>query len=146
MTPLISIAFLRAIFERFLSGYLLDTNVALLGLAKPELVSPTIRKAVERGPLYLSVVSYWEVTLKSRKGKLDVGDARAWWMNTLEGFAASPLLLRPEHVSAVNRLEPIHQDPFDRVLIAQAITEDLALLSTDRTIAQYASKHFRVLS
>ena len=88
MTPLILIVFLRAIFERFLIGYLLDTNVALLGLAKPELVSPAIRKAVERGPLYLSVVSYWEVTLKSRKGKLDVGDARAWWMNTLEGFAA----------------------------------------------------------
>jgi PIN domain nuclease of toxin-antitoxin system len=53
--------------------------------------------------------------------------------------------VRPEHVAAVYRLEPIHKDPFDRVLIAQATVEGLALVTTDGTIARYASDRLRVI-
>jgi PIN domain nuclease of toxin-antitoxin system len=93
----------------------------------------------------LSVVSYWEVMIRSMKGTLDVGDPRVWWFDTLEQLAATPLVLRPEHVAALYRLPPIHKDPFDRMLIAQAAVEGLALVTTDSKIARYASKGLRVI-
>jgi PIN domain nuclease of toxin-antitoxin system len=93
----------------------------------------------------LSVVSYWEVMIRSMKGTLDVGDPRVWWFDALEQLAATPLVLRPEHVAALYRLPPIHKDPFDRMLIAQAAVEGLALVTTDSKIARYASKGLRVI-
>jgi PIN domain nuclease of toxin-antitoxin system len=128
------------------TGYLLDTNIALLGLTKPGRISAGIRRAVERGPAFLSVISYWEVLLKSMRGKLDVGDPRTWWSDALENLAAAPLPLFPSHIAELYGLEPIHQDPFDRTLIAQAISENLTLVTMDSEIRKYASSRFRVLS
>jgi PIN domain nuclease of toxin-antitoxin system len=128
------------------TAYLLDTSIALLGLAAPERISPTIRQSVGTGPIYLSVISYWEVALKSGKGKLDVGDPRVWWPEALDKLAATPLPLRPEHISEICQLDPIHSDPFDRVLIAQAIVEKMALVTTDGVITKYASRRLRVIA
>ena len=127
-------------------GYLLDTNAALIALTNPAKLSRRVRKAVLTGPNYLSVVVYWEVLLKTMKGGLDVGELRTWWLDALDQLAATPLVLRPEHVSEVSTLPPIHKDPFDRVLIAQATLEDLTLLTTDGEILRYGSDNFRVLS
>jgi PIN domain nuclease of toxin-antitoxin system len=102
-----------------------------------------MRKAILTGPNHLSVVSYWEVVLKSMKGALDVGDPRTWWFDALEQLAATPLILRPQHIAGVYGLPPIHKDPFDRMLIAQATSEGLALVTIDGEIAQYASKSLR---
>lgn len=128
------------------NGYLLDTCTALLALADPEALSAAARKAILAGPNVLSVVSYWEVMLKSMKGTLEVGDPRAWWFDALEQLAATPLVLRPQHISGVYGLPSIHKDPFDRVLIAQAAAEGLALVSPDGEIARYASKTLRVVT
>jgi PIN domain nuclease of toxin-antitoxin system len=127
------------------NGFLLDTCSALLALADPDALSPAARKAILAGPNLLSVVSYWEVMLKSMKGALDVGDPRAWWFDALEQLAATPLVLRPQHVAGVYALPPVHKDPFDRMLIAQATSEGLALVTTDGEIARYASKGLRVV-
>ena len=124
---------------------MLDTHTAIWALNTPELLTVSARKAVLAGPNVLSVVSYWEVMLKSMKGKLDVGDPRAWWFDALEQLAATPLLLRPQHVAGVYALPPIHKDPFDRMLIAQATAEGLALVTSDGEIARYASKTLRVV-
>jgi PIN domain nuclease of toxin-antitoxin system len=83
--------------------------------------------------------------IKSMKGALDVGDPRAWWQEALEQLAAEVLLLRPAHVSAIHGLPPIHKDPFDRILIAQATVEGLALVSSDAEIGRYASNSLRVV-
>jgi len=127
-------------------GYLLDTNSALLALTNPAKLSRRVRKAALSGPNHLSVVVYWEVLLKTMKGALDVGEPRTWWLDALEQLAATPLVLRPEHVSEVSALPPIHKDPFDRILIAQAIVEDLTLLTKDEEISRYASDRFRVIT
>lgn len=127
------------------NGFLLDTCAALLALSKPDALSPAARKAILAGPNLLSVVSYWEVTLKSMKGTLEVGDPRAWWFDALEQLAATPLVLRPQHIAGVYGLPPIHKDPFDRMLIAQASAEGLALVTIDGEIARYASKSLRVI-
>jgi PIN domain nuclease of toxin-antitoxin system len=124
---------------------LLDTHTAIWALDTPEKLTPTARNAVLAGPNVLSVVSYWEVLLKCMKGTLDVGDPRIWWFDALEQLAATPLPLRPQHIAGVYGLPPIHKDPFDRMLIAQATVEGLALVSNDGEIARYASKGLRVV-
>jgi PIN domain nuclease of toxin-antitoxin system len=127
------------------SGYLLDTCTALLALADPGALSRNVRKAILGGENFLSVVSYWEVVLKSMKGALDVGDPRTWWSEALEQLAASPLLLRPQHIARVCSLPAIHRDPFDRVLAAQAAQENLTLVTCDEQLARYASKELRIV-
>ncbi|MBV8846832.1 MAG: type II toxin-antitoxin system VapC family toxin [Bryobacterales bacterium] len=128
-----------------MNGYLLDTSVVLIASTVPEKLSPRIRRAVDAGPALLSTVSYREVTIKAMKGGLDLGNPRVWWAETLEALGLQPLMLNPRHIAAVCDLPPIHQDPFDRALIAQAIEEDLTLLTTDRLIPRYASPRLRVI-
>lgn len=128
------------------AGYLLDTSAALIALTYPDRLSARVRKAILAGPNVLSAIVYWEVVLKSMKDALDVGDPRTWWIDALEQLAAIPLALRPEHITEVYALPPIHKDPFDRILIAQAGVEGLTLLTTEGEIPKYAGKGLRVIS
>jgi PIN domain nuclease of toxin-antitoxin system len=128
-----------------LSGFLLDTNAVLFALGAPERLSPEARAAVKAGPNLLSVVSYWEVLLKSMKGKLDVGDPRTWWSDAVDQLAATHLALRAEHVAELFALPPHHQDPFDRILIAQAIAEKLTLITADAKFAHYRTAGLAVI-
>jgi PIN domain nuclease of toxin-antitoxin system len=129
-----------------LNGYLLDTDVTLIALTAPDQLPVAVQRAVLAGPNILSVVSYWEVLLKSMKGNLRVGDPRTWWHDALEQLAATPLALRSDHLAEICTLPAIHKDPFDRVLIAQSAVEDLDLVTLDAEITLYASARFRVIS
>jgi len=126
-------------------GYLLDTHAAILSISQSRSLSPAAKGAIAEGPNFLSVVSHWEVMIKSMNGKLDVGDPRAWWFEALDELAATPLMLRPEHVAAVYSLPPVHKDPFDRILIAQATAEGMVLVSADAEISRYASKNLKII-
>ena len=126
-------------------GYLLDTQATIFTMTQSSSLSATARAAIAEGPNVLSVVSFWEVMIKSMKGKLEVGGPRAWWFDALDQLAATPLLLHPRHIAAVHSLPPIHKDPFDRILIAQAAVEGLALVTMDAEIAKYTSKNLRIV-
>jgi PIN domain nuclease of toxin-antitoxin system len=128
-----------------LSGFLLDTNIALLALAAPDKLSGAARALIQRGRNNFSVVSYWEVMLKVAKGKLEVGDPRVWWETALSDLAATALPFRADHVAEIYQLRPIHQDPFDRALIAQATAERLTLVTIDGEIPKYASDRLKVI-
>ena len=128
-----------------MNGYLLDTNVVLQATATPERLTSRARAAIKKGPVFLSVISYWEVMVKAMRGSLDVGDTRDWWRETVDDLGLQALLFRPEHVAAIYHLPPIHQDPFDRALIAQATVEGLALVTTDSEIPKYGSDRFQVI-
>jgi PIN domain nuclease of toxin-antitoxin system len=123
-----------------LTGYLLDTNVALLGVLEPQRLSAGMRRAVETGPAYLRVVSYLEVTIKTMRGDLDAVNFQEWWPVTLESLGLRPMLFRAEHVAAIQRLDPHHADLFDRAIIATAIAEELVLLTTDKGMELYAGQ------
>lgn len=129
-----------------MTQYLLDTNIALLGLSNPERIHATVKRAIENGTTHLSVLSYWEIALKTMKGKLTIADPRSWWGEALEYLAAIPLPLRPEHISTVLTLPAIHQDPFDRALVAQAVVEQMVLVTADGEIPKYKSCGLRVLT
>ncbi len=127
-------------------GCLLDTHQAIWALREPERLSKRTRDALLARNCFLSVVTFWEVTIKSMKGKIDVGDPRAWWNDALAQLAARPLSLSPDHVTALSGLPPIHRDPFDRILIAQAMVERLRLVSADAKVRRYRSARLRVVS
>lgn len=88
-------------------------------------------------PLLFSVVSIWEVAIKTSLGRADFQvNPPSLWMGLLqEGFRELPI--QTEHVLAVQHLPWIHRDPFDRLLVAQAARERLTLLTADRTLLGY---------
>lgn len=129
-----------------MKGYLLDTNIILIAPVEPAKLSRAVQTAVLDGPNFVSVVSYWEVMLKSIKGNLKVGDPRIWWRDVLQELAAMSVMLTPQHVEDLAHLPDLHKDPFDRILIAQAIAEDLAIVTVDQEIPKYASKNLHLIT
>jgi PIN domain nuclease of toxin-antitoxin system len=120
--------------------YLLDTSTLIWSMASPDRLSPLARRALKTGPLVLSVVSYWEVVIKARKGMLAVADPVSWWSRATIFLGGDILSIRAAHISAMAGLPDLHKDPFDRMLVAQAVTEGLVFLSSDDQIRRYSLK------
>ncbi|MBS1837533.1 MAG: type II toxin-antitoxin system VapC family toxin [Actinobacteria bacterium] len=115
---------------------LVDTQVALWALASPDRIVPEVREML-RDPAraaHVSAVTVWEVEIKRAIGKLTAPDGFAG--ECIErGF--DPLPIDLAHAERAGRLPPHHADPFDRMLIAQALEEDLILVSDDRVLGAY---------
>jgi PIN domain nuclease of toxin-antitoxin system len=109
---------------------LLDTHIFLW------LVTDDRTQVEAATEVYVSAASVWEVAIKHALGKLD-GDP-ATFHQAIETFGFRELSITGEHTLAVAKLPPIHKDPFDRLLIAQAITEPLTLYTADSTLKQYS--------
>lgn len=117
---------------------LLDTHVllwALAGNAKIKRISA--RLLDDDNQVFFSVASLWEVAIKSGVGKLDaeVGEVRKAARES--GF--EELAVLGSHIEALDGLPDHHRDPFDRLLIAQAIAEPMQLLTADGTVAMYGT-------
>jgi PIN domain nuclease of toxin-antitoxin system len=119
------------------SAHLLDTSTLLWALGKPERLSAKARRLVEAGENVVSVASYWEVVIKVQKGLLFIGDLVTWWRRATELTSARILHIRPSHITELSALPMLHKDPFDRILIAQAKTEDLGIVTSDGPIGEY---------
>ena len=120
--------------------YLLDTSTVIWALENPERLSAPARTALRKGPLILSVVNYWEVAIKARKGLFKIPDPVSWWSRATTLLGGEILSIRAAHISALVGLPGVHKDPFDRMLIAQAAVEGLALVTSDEQIGKYALK------
>jgi PIN domain nuclease of toxin-antitoxin system len=116
---------------------LLDTSTLLWTLGMPERLSGAARDAISGSGLHLSVGSYWEIVIKARKGLLEIADPVSWWNRAAQLLGAEVLPIRASHVGAIAGLPGIHRDPFDRILVAQAIVEGLSLITSDQQIGAY---------
>jgi PIN domain nuclease of toxin-antitoxin system len=114
---------------------LLDTHVVLWQLGGFRTVSPAAREAIEHASdLLFSVVSFAEIGVKAAIGKLSVPrDLR----DHVRQSGLSVLPLHADHGLAVAHLPMHHRDPFDRLLVAQARSEQLTIVTADRRIAAY---------
>lgn len=119
------------------SAHLLDTSTLLWALGEPERLSPRARRLVDAGENVVSVASYWEVVIKTQKGLLSISDLPTWWRRATELTAARVLQIRASHVTALAALPMLHKDPFDRILIAQAVAEGLGFVTNDGLVSDY---------
>jgi PIN domain nuclease of toxin-antitoxin system len=117
--------------------YLLDTHVLLWAAAGK--LSSTAAKYIEdeSNELYFSPVSIWEVVIKRHLGREDFKIEPLLFYQGLRsaGYVESPVTAK--HALAVERLPMLHKDPFDRLLLAQAISEELIFLTADENVALY---------
>jgi PIN domain nuclease of toxin-antitoxin system len=91
--------------------------------------------------LFFSLVSLWEIAIKIKTGKLNtIGSSVAYIRDEMDAYGMSLLPIRYEHLLQLESLPHHHSDPFDRLLIAQALTESLPILSGDRAFANYGIK------
>ncbi len=124
---------------------LLDTHAFIWSAAEPERLSPRVREACEDpdSKLLLSVASLHEMQIKLNAGRLRLHKPLSDLVEKhVRENALEVLPVRASHVYALADLPPIHRDPFDRLLVAQAIVEDIFLASADEIIAQYPVRVF----
>jgi len=119
---------------------LIDTNVLIDLAREPERLREDVveRLAAETTSLVVSVISAWEVSIKWRLGKLTLPVPPAEWMTTrARRIGADVLPVALAHAVRVADLPDHHRDPFDRLLIAQAQVEGLAIVTADRSFGAY---------
>ena len=118
-----------------MSRILLDTHLLLWAVAEPRKLPPGARRRIEAADVFVSAVSILEVSIKAALGKLAADPAELLAEIEPAGFTLLPIT--GEHAAAVARLPAVHTDPFDRMLISQAKTEPLLLLTNDSVLTGY---------
>jgi PIN domain nuclease of toxin-antitoxin system len=119
---------------------LLDTHALLWWKAGSRKLGPAARRVIERGAdeVYVSAVSAWEIAIKSRLGRIRLAEPLHTWMpEGLEDNGFSQLPVTVAHAVAVAVLPDHHDDPFDRLLIAQAREDGLTILTADEAFNDY---------
>lgn len=121
-------------------SYLLDTGVWLWSVSEPARLSSGTREILEdrTQELFLSAVTSWELAIKVATGKLQLPESPGSYVPSrmmMQGLR--PLPISHTHALVVFELPLHHHDPFDRLLIAQAIVENMMLLTADREIRKY---------
>ena len=116
---------------------LLDTHIFLWAVSGSPLLKPAVRRVLEGADeVYVSAASVWEVAIKARLGKIDADPHELATAIPESGFLELPV--RAAHAAQVATLDPHHNDPFDRLLIAQALVEPLKLVTVDAVLAKYS--------
>lgn len=112
--------------------YLLDTHLVYWWMTGDARLGKATRSIIAKSEIIVSTASVWEMVLKNAKGKLPLPQGSIAVQLEAQGFVILPIL--PRHIEAARSLTCTHADPFDRLLIAQAHDERLALLTRDAAI------------
>ncbi len=118
---------------------LLDTHLLLWGVIADKRLSPAARDLLENSEnvLLFSAVSIWEVAIKHGLGRKDFVVEPSLLRRALLDHEYAELPVTSDHAMAVDILPHIHKDPFDRLLVAQALIEGITLLTSDTVVAKY---------
>ncbi len=118
---------------------LLDTHLLLWAVANSGRLSPEVRSLIEdpSNDVHYSAASIWEIAIKTTLRRKDFRVDLPLLRSSLPAMDLAELPVTAEHAVGVTELPPIHQDPFDRLLIAQSIAEPMVLLTNDAALARY---------
>jgi PIN domain nuclease of toxin-antitoxin system len=120
--------------------FLLDTNIFLWAMAEDYKLNSRAQKILKASSseLYFSAAGSWEIAIKFAAGSLPLPKAPSEYIpNALRLWAVRSLDITYEHALRAGQLPPHHRDPFDRMLIAQAISERMTVLTADRAFQKY---------
>tara|TARA_R100001143_G_scaffold63593_1_gene73127 strand:- start:36792 stop:37169 length:378 start_codon:yes stop_codon:yes gene_type:complete len=115
-------------------NYLIDTHVLLWWLTDDKRLNEKARNILTEKPVWCSVVTPWEIAIKEKLGKICLPDS---FDEVLKGAGFIWLDLTFKHIQELRQLPLLHKDPFDRLLIAQALHEELTLITSDQQIQDY---------
>lgn len=122
---------------------LLDTHVFLWAVAGSAALKAPARRLIESADeVFVSAASVWEVAIKAGLGKIEADLAELVAAIDASGFVELPV--RAAHAAQVAQLPAHHNDPFDRLLVAQAMVEPLRLVTADATLVKYSDLIVRV--
>lgn len=122
---------------------LVDSHALVWAMLNDHRLSPRSRRAFREGTdeLHVSHVSLWELSIKITIGKLrTLGSSISYLRDECNEHGISVIPLRFDHILRAESLPLHHRDPFDRLLVAQALEEDLAILSSDSRLRQYSAR------
>jgi PIN domain nuclease of toxin-antitoxin system len=116
---------------------LLDTHMFLWAVGGSALLKPAARRAIESAEqVFVSAASLWEISIKARLGKIEADPDQL--LAAIDGSGFTELPVSAAHAVAASRLPLHHRDPFDRLLIAQCISEPLRFLTADAALGRYS--------
>ena len=119
---------------------LLDTHVLIWWMEKSPRLGSRAKRILASGTVnpVISAVSIWEMSIKVSIGRLEMADPLERWVPRLQNeWGVHPLPITFEHAIMVHNLPPHHNDPFDRMLVAQALCEHLELMTGDPILTSY---------
>jgi PIN domain nuclease of toxin-antitoxin system len=117
---------------------LLDTHVALWAVTGSRRLSPKAKQPIlEADEVHVSAATLWEIAIKHSLGRGDMPVSAAQALQAFVDAGYKLLPIKPEHAVRVEDLPAIHNDPFDRLLVAQAQFEPMALTTSDRVVGLY---------
>jgi PIN domain nuclease of toxin-antitoxin system len=119
---------------------LLDTQIFLWALAEPKRLGEKTKSLLRsrENQLYFSAASSWEISIKAGLGKLPLPESPDKYISSrMANLKIDPLDVRHYHTFIVYQLPLHHRDPFDRILIATAIAENIYLMSADEQFRRY---------
>ena len=122
--------------------YLLDTHVFLWLQTEPERLGAHLRELEDPATeLFVSAASAWEIAIKHGLGRLELPEPPERYVPArVRAINAQPLAVEMSHACAVASLPGHHRDPFDRLLVAQAVALDVALMTADRDLVPYPAE------
>lgn len=121
--------------------YLLDTNALIFSLCNPNELSKSARKIItlER-ELFVSVVSFWEIAIKQSIGKLAIESDIPRIEEICKERGIQVISILSEEIEGIKKLPKFHNDPFDRIIISQALQNDFCIITRDTIIPKYPIK------
>lgn len=117
--------------------YLLDTHALIWGLYDSQNLSANAKVILNTEDCFVSTASFWEIAIKKSLGKISLSQSINEIAETCKKYEIQFLHIEPEHCQKVSALPFHHRDPFDRILIAQAQTEKMSILTKDQFIPLY---------
>ena len=119
---------------------LLDTHLLIWAASPPERLSSEALSLLQNAnyQLYFSAVNLWEITSKRRLGRQDFRIDPSLLHRGLIENGYTELVVKSFHCIALEQLPVVHKDPFDRMLVAQAVSEGMLLLTSDAVVAKYS--------
>lgn len=122
-----------------MSGVLIDTHMFLFLMSESDRVPADVRRAIDDAEhRFFSVASVWEMSIKTAIGKLRLPEPLNRFVpSRMSAMLVRSLPITEAHAIRVASLAPIHRDPFDRLLVAQALEESLTIVTLDPQIARY---------
>ena len=119
--------------------YILDTNALIYSLCNPaQLTKAASQIITKEKELYVSIASFWEIAIKQSLGKLAINSTIPDIEKICKQRSIEIIPILSEEIEGIKSLPQIHKDPFDRIIISQAMKHNLSIITSDAIIPQYS--------